>query len=412
MRKKGITFILENGEELSLSKLDATFGPSAIDVRELYKRTGLFTYDPGFFSTASCRSSVAFIDGDEGILRYRGLDISNIAESKSFLEVAYLLFYGVEPSSVQFDGFLNKVKKHSYLDKEVVDMIFNLPPASHPMSIMMSAFSVLSCLYKDLSIENAYAMALAKAPYVVAAIYHFLNGEEFNSNEYKYSDYCKNLLYLLFPSSDIPDVFVDAINKFCVLHADHEQNASTSTARMVASTQVPPLAAVTAAIGALWGKAHGGANESLLLMLKEINSVDDVPGLIARAKDPNDDFRIMGFGHRVYKNYDPRAKILKDVCQDVLHAAEVHSGDEAELFKIANKLESIALEDEYFISRKLYPNVDFYSGIVMRAIGFPVNMFTTMFATARIAGWMSQVNEMLLDDEQKLYRPRQLYIGK
>lgn len=392
---------------------DATSGANIIDVRTFYSNTGMFLYDPGFESTASCRSSITYIDGGKGVLKYRGIDIAEISEKYDFIDVAHLLFYDIVPKKIEKQTIKEKIKTHSFLDKEIKNIIYSLPKNTHPMSILMTSFAALSGIYNDQSIDESFLISIAKAPYIISAIYHFQNGNDFNINHHEYNDnYCYNFLQIMFDEDPNHNIYADAIEKFCILHMDHEQNASTSTARIVASTQANHISAVSAAIASLWGKLHGGANEALLRMLQDIQDVTKVNDIVKRAKDPNDSFRLMGFGHRVYKEYDPRAKILKSIANTMLNNIRNKAMNEKHLFDIAIKLEKIALDDEYFIKRHLYPNVDFYSGIMMKAIGIPINMFTTIFALARIVGWMSHIKELHEDKEQKLYRPRQWYCGK
>lgn len=416
---KQAKLILENDTkgttEFKFSIIKSTNGPNVIDVHSFYADTKMFLYDPGFASTASCKSAITYIDGEEGILKYRGLDIAEIAEKYDFLDVAYLLFYNIIPNKTQKKDFQDNIKKHSFLDNEIKNIIYALPKKTHPMSILMTAFSALSGLYNDRTIDESFLICIAKVPYFIAAIYHFQDGRDFNidKNDNNYDDnYCSNFLKIMFDKDPNHNIYFDAIEKFCILHMDHEQNASTSTARMVASTQANHISAIGAAISALWGKLHGGANEALLRMLEDIKDITKVEDIVKRAKDPNDTFRLMGFGHRVYKKYDPRAKILKSIANNMLNNISKKSIHEKHLFEIATKLEKIALDDDYFINKHLYPNVDFYSGIMMKAIGIPIDMFTTIFALARTVGWMSHIKELHTDSEQKLYRPRQLYYGK
>lgn len=397
----------------------AVVGPSVIDVSKLYNETGYFTYDLGFMSTASCTSKITYIDGDAGILRHRGYDAKELAEKSNFLEVTYLLLHGELPDRNQYNDFSYKLIHHSLVTEQIRNLFRAFKHSGHPMAITIAAIGALSAFYHDeIHIQNAADRELAairiiaKMPTIAAMAYKHSIGQPFiypNNN----LGFAENFLHMLFATPceeyQVNSVISKALDKIFILHADHEQNASTSTVRLAGSSGANPLACISAGIASLWGPAHGGANEAVINMLKEIKSVDRIPEYIKRAKDKNDSFRLMGFGHRVYKNYDPRAAVLKDTCKEVLTSLG-HLQDNP-LIQIAMELENIALNDQYFIERKLYPNVDFYSGIIYEAMGIPPQMFTVMFAVARSVGWMAQWKEMYEDDEQKISRPRQLYDG-
>ena len=404
--KEKVEISFEDGQVFDFPVINSTRGPKSIDVRNLYKNTNYFAYDPGFFSTASCKSDITYINGEKGILQYRGEDIDKIVEKHDFFSVAHLLFYKVYPQEKEL--FIKKIQNYSSLEPNILNVISQFPKNAHPMSILMSAITMLAALYNDKEIEESFIILLAKSPYIVAAIYTHINGTEFHHSDFTTS-YWGNFLFMLF-GNDIDPLFVDALEKFSVLHADHEQNASTSTARIAASTGVHPIACIAAAVASLWGTAHGGANEQVLHMLNDIKNFNSIQEFIEKAK--SGESKLMGFGHRVYKSYDPRGKVLCQICNKILKSRKNVTSDESELFNIAIELEKVALNDEYFISRNLYPNVDFYSGIIMKAMGIPVSMFTTIFAISRIPGWISQVRELTDDSDQKIYRPRQVYIGK
>ncbi|MDG7056296.1 MAG: citrate synthase [Wolbachia endosymbiont of Meromenopon meropis] len=408
---------LSSGLRIELPILKGTAGPDALSVKDLYKTTGLFIYDPGFVSTASCSSAITFIDGDEGVLKYRGHDIINLAENNSFTSVIYLLLYGQLPSLEQCKEFLFKIESLSEVPEQVVNVIKAFPKTAHPMSILIASFASLSAFYyerygnnlntKDLDFGIS---AIAQIPTIVAMIYRHINNQQFINVNDKLS-YSENFLKMMFgntSNSSKSIIFAKALDKIFTLHADHEQNASTAAVRLVGSASSNLFASISAGIATLWGPGHGGANEAVINMLKEIEQGEDIDKFIKKAKDDKDTFKLMGFGHRIYKNYDPRARILKKTCDEILVKLEQNS----ELLKIAKRLEKIALKDQYFIERKLYPNVDFYSGIIMNAIDIPSNMFTPIFALARTAGWVAQWYEMANDKETKINRPRQLYIGK
>ncbi|WP_264682789.1 MULTISPECIES: citrate synthase [unclassified Wolbachia] len=405
---------LSNGSKIDLPVLSGTVGPDVLNIKDLYKTTGLFTYDPGFVSTASCSSTITFIDGDEGVLKYRGHNIADLAENNNFTAVIYLLLYGELPSSEQHKKFLLKIQESSKVSEQVTNVIKAFPKTAHPMSILVACFANLSASYHEMHGNNVNGedldfgiSAIAKVPAIVAMIYRHINNQEFINANNKLS-YSENFLNMIFGSAVNNTLFVKALDKIFTLHADHEQNASTAAVRLVGSAGSNLFASLSAGVATLWGPAHGGANEAVINMLKEIEQSGDVDRFIEKAKDDKDPFKLMGFGHRVYKNYDPRALILKDACHEILSKLEQNN----ELLEIAKKLEEIALKDEYFITRKLYPNVDFYSGIIMNAIGIPSSMFTPIFALARTTGWVAQWYEMVNDKETKICRPRQLYLGK
>ncbi|WGJ62192.1 citrate synthase [Wolbachia endosymbiont of Frankliniella intonsa] len=405
---------LSNGSKIDLPVLNGTVGPGVLNIKDLYKKTGLFTYDPGFVSTASCSSTITFIDGDEGVLKYRGHNIADLAENNNFTAVIYLLLYGELPSSEQHKKFLLKIQESSKVSEQVTNVIKAFPKTAHPMSILVACFANLSASYHEMHGNNVNGedldfgiSAIAKVPAIVAMIYRHINNQEFINANNKLS-YSENFLNMIFGSDVNNTLFVKALDKIFTLHADHEQNASTAAVRLVGSAGSNLFASLSAGVATLWGPAHGGANEAVINMLKEIEQSGDVDRFIEKAKDDKDPFKLMGFGHRVYKNYDPRALILKDACHEILSKLEQNN----ELLEIAKKLEEIALKDEYFITRKLYPNVDFYSGIIMNAIGIPSSMFTPIFALARTTGWVAQWYEMVNDEETKICRPRQLYLGK
>jgi citrate synthase len=396
----------------------ASVGPDIIDIGALYKETGAFTFDPGFTSTASCESDITFIDGDEGVLLHRGYAIDELADKGDFLETCYLLLYGELPSKAEGDAFRERVTNHTMVHEQMNRFFTGFRRDAHPMAIMCGVVGALSAFYHDstdISDEKQRMVAslrmIAKMPTLAAMAYKYHIGQPFvyPRNDL---DYASNFLHMCFsvPAEDysVNPVLARAMDKIFTLHADHEQNASTSTVRLAGSSGANPFACIAAGIACLWGPAHGGANEAALNMLQEIGTVDRIPEYVKRAKDKNDPFRLMGFGHRVYKNYDPRAKIMQETTHEVL--AELGIKDDPTL-EVAMELERIALTDEYFIEKKLYPNIDFYSGITLRALGFPTNMFTVLFALARTVGWIAQWKEMIEDPKQKIGRPRQLYTG-
>ncbi len=395
-----------------------TVGPDVIDIRKLYAQTGKFTYDPGFMSTAACNSSITYIDGDKGELQYRGYPIEQLAENCDFLETCYLLLNGELPNAAQAKEFSDTVTKHTMVHDQMQFFFRGFRRDAHPMSVLVGTVGALASFYHDsLDIndpqqrEISAIRLIAKMPTLVAMSYKYSMGQPFMypRNDLSYS---ANFMRMMFgnPCEEyvVNDALVRALDRILILHADHEQNASTSTVRLAGSSGANPFACIAAGIACLWGPAHGGANEAALNMLKEIGSVDNIPAFIEKVKDKNSGVKLMGFGHRVYKNFDPRAKLMRETCHEVLDELGLHDDP---LFKLAMALEKIALEDEYFVSRKLYPNVDFYSGIVQSALGIPVSLFTGIFAMARTIGWIAQWNEMIADPEQKIGRPRQLFIG-
>lgn len=403
--------------ELTLPILEGTLGPNVIDVAPL-RKLNTFTFDPGFRSTASCESKITFIDGTKGILLYRGYPIEQLAEYSDFLEVCYLLLNTELPNKEEKSTFIDHINNHTLIHEQLIKLYNGFRRDAHPMAILCGVVGALSAFYHDsLDIKNtdhrtvAAFRLIAKIPTLAAMSYKYSIGQAFVSPLNRMS-YAENLLHMMFsvPSEEkAPDpVLVDAIDKILILHADHEQNASTSTVRLAGSSAANPFACIAAGIAALWGPAHGGANEAVLAQLQEIENVANIPKYIEKAKDKNDPFRLMGFGHRVYKNFDPRATVLRKSCYEVLDAVGMHDDP---LFAIALKLEEIALKDPYFIEKKLYPNVDFYSGIILRAIGIPTNMFTVIFAVARTVGWIAHWNEMISSPDQSIHRPRQLYTG-
>ena len=407
----------QSGESFDLPVFDGSVGPSVIDVRRLYGETGHFTYDPGFTSTGSCDSAITFIDGDEGILLHRGYAIDDLAERADFLEVAYLLLNGELPTADQKATFDHDVTYHTMLHEQLSNFYRGFRRDAHPMAIMCGVVGALSAFYHDsLDIYDPHQRMVAsfrlvaKMPTIAAMAYKYSIGQPFNYPQNDLS-YAENFLHMMFsvPSETyvMNPILSKAMDRIFILHADHEQNASTSTVRLAGSSGANPFACIAAGIASLWGPAHGGANEAVLNMLTEIGHKDRIAEYIKKARDKDDLFRLFGFGHRVYKNYDPRAKVMQETCHEVL--AEL--GVEDPLLDLAMELEKLALEDEYFVSRKLYPNVDFYSGIILKAMGFPVSMFTVLFAVARTVGWVAQWKEMIEDPGQKIGRPRQLYTG-
>jgi citrate synthase len=398
--------------------LSGTVGPEVLDIRNLYNKTGKFTYDPGFMSTASCRSAITYIDGDQGVLLYRGYPIEQLAEKCDFLEVCYLLLKGELPTLMQQRDWDANITRHTMVHEQLVRFFSGFRRDAHPMAVMVGVVGALSAFYHDsLDINNpehreiSAVRLLAKVPTIAAMCYKYNMGQPFMYPKNSLS-YVENFLHMMFgtPCDEYKPnpVLTHALDRILILHADHEQNASTSTVRLAGSSGANPFACIAAGIACLWGPAHGGANEAVLTMLEEIGDVSRIGEYIKRAKDKNNNFRLMGFGHRVYKNYDPRAKLMRETCHEVLGELGLHDD---RLFKLAMELERIALEDEYFVEKKLYPNVDFYSGIVQRAIGIPTSMFTAIFALARTVGWVAQWNEMIADPEQKIGRPRQLFVG-
>ncbi|MEQ9641778.1 MAG: citrate synthase [Alphaproteobacteria bacterium] len=413
------TATLNDGtKEVTMPLISGTIGPSVIDIRSLYANSGHFTYDPGFTATASCESKITYIDGDEGMLLHRGYSIDELAEHSDFMEVCYLLLYGDLPSRDDKDKFVHDITYHSMVHEQLAQFFRGFRRDAHPMAIMCGVVGALSAFYHDSTdisdprqrMIASYRM-IAKIPTIAAMAFKYSLGQPFIYPRNELS-YASNFLRMAFgvPAEDYVDnpVLSKAMDRILILHADHEQNASTSTVRLAGSSGANPFACIAAGIACLWGPAHGGANEAVLKMLDEIGSVDNVSEFIKKAKDKDDPFRLMGFGHRVYKNYDPRARVMAQTCHEVLDDLGVK--DEP-MLKLAMELEKIALDDPYFVEKKLFPNVDFYSGIILRAMGFPTSMFTVIFALARTVGWVAQWNEMVEDPSQKIGRPRQLYTG-
>ena len=409
---------VNGGKPVEFPIYKAIEGANVIDISKLYASTGHFTFDPGFLSTASCDSEITYIDGDKGILRYRGYDIADLAAKANYLETAYLLNYGDLPNKSQKAWFEHTINRHTMVHEQLQFLYRGFPRRAHPMAIMVGAVASLSAFYHDsLDIHNpeeremAMLRIIAKMPTLAAMCYKYSIGQPFM---YPQNDlgFAENFLHMMFSTPceqyKVNPVIADAMEKIFILHADHEQNASTSTVRLAGSSGANPFACMGAGIASLWGPAHGGANEAVINQLQEIGDVKNIPHFIKRVKDKNDNFRLMGFGHRVYKNYDPRAAVLRKSCHDVLK--ELGQQDEP-LLLIAMELERIALSDDYFIQRKLYPNVDFYSGIIYRALGIPATMFTVLFAVARASGWVAQWKEMIEDPAMKIGRPRQLFVG-
>ncbi len=420
MPKKDTITIIDNatGRQADFPVLHGTQGPPVVDIGRFFRELGYFTYDPGFVSTASCKSNITYIDGDAGILLYRGYPIEQLAERSSFLEVAYLLLYGELPSTAELERFTDIMRHHSMINESLRGFYDGFYHDAHPMAILVGVVGSLSAFYHDSTdIHNpehreiAAHRLIAKMPTIAAASYKHSIGEPFVYPR-NHLSYCGNLLQMMFsvPTEryEIDPVAERALDMIFILHADHEQNASTSTVRLAGSSGANPFACISSGITALWGPAHGGANEAVLRMLEEIGDSRNIPKYLARAKDRNDPFRLMGFGHRVYKNYDPRAKIIRRMCHEVL---EKVGDDDDPYLELAMRLEEIALNEDYFIERRLYPNVDFYSGIIYRALGIPSNMFTVMFAIARTVGWVAQWMEMIAEPDQRIGRPRQLYTG-
>jgi len=419
MNDKKAVIKLNNSEyELSIHK--PTMGPETIDVTNLYKQSGYFTFDPGYLSTASCESKITYINGEKGQLLHRGYSIEDLASKSDFMEVSYLLLNGELPSKSQKDNFTKEITYHSMVHEQLQFLFRGFKRDSHPMAVMVGAVGTLSSFYHD-SIDirdekqrelSAYRL-VAKIPTLAAMTYKYTIGQPFvyPRNDI---DYTSNFLHMLFSTPcekyEINPIISKALDKIFILHADHEQNASTSTVRLAGSSGANPFACIAAGIACLWGPAHGGANEAVIKMLEEIGDVKNINKYIDKAKDKNDPFRLMGFGHRVYKNYDPRASVLRDTCHQVLK--EASSKNESHLLEIATRLEEIALKDDYFIEKKLFPNVDFYSGIIYKALDIPPEMYTVLFAVARTVGWVSQWKEMMDDPEMRIGRPRQLYTGK
>lgn len=407
-----------SGSSYELPLIKGTLGPDVIDVRNLYAETGCFTFDPGFTSTGSCESKITYIDGEKGILQYRGYPIDVLAEQSDFTEVSYLLIYGELPTLHEKEKFENRMTYHTMLHEQLNYLIRGFRRDSHPMAMMCGVVGALSAFYHDSTdiTDPKHRMIatyrlVAKMPTIAAASYKYTIGQPFMypRNDLNYSE---NFLYMMFGNPceefQVNQILAKALDRILILHADHEQNASTSTVRLAGSSGANPFACIAAGIASLWGPAHGGANEAVLNMLTEIDDVKNIPDFIKRAKDKDDPFRLMGFGHRVYKNFDPRAKVLEKTAHEVFEELGIIDDP---LLDIAVELERIAREDDYFIAKKLYPNVDFYSGIILKAMGIPISMFTVLFSVARTVGWVAQWNEMIEDPLQKIGRPRQLFIG-
>ncbi len=417
-RLAGSATLTLHNKQYELPVFSGSVGPDVIDISKLYAQSGTFTYDPGFTSTAACKSDITYIDGDKGVLLYRGYPIEQLAERGNFIETCHILLYGDLPSKQQYLDFKNRITYHTMTHEQMNRFFSGFRRDAHPMAVMTGTVGALSAFYHDSTDINdpvqrdiASLRMIAKMPTIAAMAYKYSMGQPFiyPRNEL---DYASNFLYMTFavPSEEykVNPVLSRAMDRIFILHADHEQNASTSTVRLAGSSGANPFACIAAGIACLWGPAHGGANEAALKMLMEIGTVDRIPQYIERAKDKNDPFRLSGFGHRVYKNYDPRARVMQKTCKEVLEIVGIKNDP---LLQVAMELERIALEDEYFVEKKLYPNIDFYSGITLKALGFPTSMFTVLFAIARTVGWIAQWKEMIADPEQKIGRPRQLYIG-
>ncbi|WP_112312297.1 citrate synthase [Pseudogemmobacter bohemicus] len=407
-----------DGKEFDLPVMKPVLGPDVLDIRKLYGQADVFTFDPGFTSTAACESAITYIDGDLGELLYRGYPIEQLAEKSSHLETCFLLMYGELPTAAQLADFNTRVTRHTMVHEQMMNFFRGFRRDAHPMATMVGVVGAMSAFYHDsLDITDAWhrevasIRMIAKLPTIAAMAYKYSVGQPFVYPKNSLS-YAGNFLHMCFsvPAEEyvVSPILEKAMDRIMMLHADHEQNASTSTVRLAGSSGANPFACIAAGIACLWGPAHGGANQACLEMLKEIGSVDRIPEFIAKAKDKNSGFRLMGFGHRVYKNFDPRAKVMKESADEVLELLGVHNNP---LLQVAKELERIALEDEYFVSKKLYPNVDFYSGIILEAMGFPTSMFTPIFAISRTVGWISQWKEMISDPTGKIGRPRQLYVG-
>jgi len=418
VKPNGKASLTAGGKTVELPVYSGTVGPDVIDIGKMYAQTGMFTLDPGFTSTASCESQITYIDGDAGVLLHRGYPIDQLAEQSNFLEVCYLLLHGELPNAAQSKNFNATITRHTMLHAQFDRFFEGYRRDAHPMAIMCGTVGALSAFYHDstnvddpVQRKVAQHRMIAKMPTIAARAFKYSMGQPFISPRNEL-DYASNFLRMCFavPAEDykINPVLARAMDRIFILHADHEQNASTSTVRLAGSSGANPFACIAAGIACLWGPAHGGANEAALQMLQEIGTVENVPKFVARAKDSNSGFRLMGFGHRVYKNYDPRAKVMQKTCYEVLKEVGAESDP---LLPVAMELERVALSDEYFITRKLYPNIDFYSGITLKAMGFPTSMFTVLFALARTVGWIAQWEEMTTDPTQRIGRPRQIYTG-
>ncbi len=411
--------LIFGNKELDLDVLNGSVGPSVLDIRKLYSQLGCFTYDPGYGATGSCESEITYINGEEGVLLHRGYPIEQLAKKSSFLEVAFLLLNGELPSKEEKIEFENAITLHTMVHEQMINFYRGFRRDAHPMAIMVGVVGALSSFYPDSTNINdphqrlvASRRLIAKIPTIAAMAFKYSLGQPFNYPQNNLN-YAENFLHMCFsvPAEKykIDPIISKALDRILILHADHEQNASTSTVRIAGSSGANPFACISSGIASLWGPAHGGANEAVLNMLSEIGSKENIGEFVKKAKDKNDPFRLFGFGHRVYKNYDPRAAVMRETCHEVLELMGVKNEP---LLDIAMELEKIALNDEYFIEKKLYPNVDFYSGIILKAMGFPTDMFTVLFAVARTVGWVAQWNEMITDPVQRIGRPRQLYTGK
>ncbi len=420
MSEKPYTLIdRKTRKELGLSSQDAVLGPSVVDISGLYREQGIFTYDPGFGATACCSSTITFIDGEQGVLMYRGYPIEQLAEQSTFIEVASLLLYGELPSATDLEAFDQSIRTHTMLNDSFMRFFNGFRHDAHPMAMVSGVVACMSAFYhdttdiQDSAHRDVFAhRIIAKIPTIAAAAYKHSLGQPFAYPQNRL-DYCSNLLSMLFSvptvSYEVDPVAAEALDLLFILHADHEQNCSTSTVRLAGSSGTNPYSAISAGISALWGPAHGGANEAVINMLEEIGEAKNINKYVAKAKDKEDAFRLMGFGHRVYKNHDPRATIIRQMCHRVLE--KLGQKQDTPLFELALELEQIALKDSYFVEKNLYPNVDFYSGIIYQALGIPKSMFPVMFAIARTVGWVAQWREMVRDSETRIGRPRQLYIG-
>ncbi|MBU2676180.1 MAG: citrate synthase [Gammaproteobacteria bacterium] len=418
MSEDAFRLISPSGNEMELPVRTGTVGPDVVDIGKLYKEQGVFTYDPGFVSTGSCESDITYIDGEQGILMYRGYPVEQLADSSNFIEVSYLLLHGNLPTTTELENFERTIRRHTMLNEGMLNFFKGFRYDAHPMAMLSAVVGSMSAYYhNEMDASNpehrdifAHRI-LAKLPTIAAAAYKLNTGQPFI---YPRNDlnFCENLLHMLFavPAEpyEIDEVAAEALDLLFILHADHEQNCSTSTVRMAGSSGANPYSAIAAGIAALWGPAHGGANEAVLTMLEEIGDVSQIGKYVNKAKDKSDPFRLMGFGHRVYKNFDPRATIIREMCHKVLERLD---REDTPLFDLARELEQVALKDDYFIEKNLYPNVDFYSGIIYRALGIPTSMFTVMFALGRSVGWASHWREMIADPAGKIARPRQLYTG-
>ena len=418
-KEHGTATLAVHDQTIEFPVYSGTVGPDVVDISTLFSKAGVFTYDPGFTSSAACKSDITFIDGDKGILLHRGYPIDELAEHGSFLETCHLLLYGQLPNKEQYAQFVNRVTHHTMIHEQMNRFFSGFRRDAHPMAVMVGTVGALAAFYHDsIDIDDpsqrdiASIRMIAKMPTIAATAFKYSIGQPFMypRNEL---DYSSNFLQMMFGVPCEPykvnPILARALDRILILHADHEQNASTSTVRLAGSSRANPFACIAAGIACLWGPAHGGANEAALKMLMEIGTVDRIPEFVKRARDPKDTFRLSGFGHRVYKNYDPRARVMQKTCKEVLDIVGTKNDP---LLQVAMELERIALEDDYFVEKKLYPNIDFYSGITLKALGFPTSMFTVLFAVARTVGWIAQWKEMISDPEQKIGRPRQLYIGE